>query len=179
MWHKELVNLDIHGKPISIMIFAAMWKGGRSRLVFMERDEDARNNGYSAVSYIKALEADDSLMDNYEPGMAFQQDNAPIHTAIRTRQWFEGHGIWVIEWPPHSPDLNPIEHVWAALKKKLYSLFPDLHDLQKNETDIEDLKRKIQVAWDALDQGLFDRLMDSIPRRLDAVICAKGWYTKY
>ena len=45
----------------------------------------------------------------------FQQDNAPVHTALVT-EWFEQQNIQVDEHPPYSPDLNPIEHVWAALR---------------------------------------------------------------
>lgn len=50
------------------------------------------------------------------------QDNAPIHTAKETKKYLERHGVWTIKWHPYSPDLNPIEHVWWALKRKLYQL---------------------------------------------------------
>ncbi|KAJ5936763.1 hypothetical protein N7466_003213 [Penicillium verhagenii] len=51
------------------------------------------------------------LIDYYQPGMIFQQDNANIHTAQGTQQWFETHGVEVMEWPPHSPDMAPIEPI--------------------------------------------------------------------
>ena len=77
------------------------------------------------------------------------------------------------------PDLNPIEHVWKALKQKLYTIFPDTDSLRDNQADLAELKRRIQVAWDAIDQGLVLRLVASIPRRIAACRRAKGWYTKY
>ena len=39
------------------------------------------------------------------------QDNASIHTSRLARDWLQEHGIEVTDWPPYSPDLNPIEHL--------------------------------------------------------------------
>jgi len=48
--------------------------------------------------------------------MELMQDNAPIHTANIIRNWLDEHSIPLVDWPPYSPVLNPIEHVWAKLK---------------------------------------------------------------
>jgi hypothetical protein len=50
-------------------------------------------------------------MPIYTPNLVFQQDNARIHLAKDTKEWFETHGVYVEDWPAHSPDLNPIEPV--------------------------------------------------------------------
>jgi hypothetical protein len=159
------------------MLWAMVWKGGRSEILVMERDPGAPQGGYSSWSYQKALE--EGLLPHYHPGDIFQQDNAKIHVSKATMEWLELRGIWVIDWPAHSPDLNPIEHVWAALKRELYRRFPHLHALKKNELDIAEFKRMIKVAWEGIDQRMIDRLIDSMGRRLRAVKRAKGWYTKY
>jgi hypothetical protein len=70
------------------MIWAAIWNGGRSGLVVLERGELVRNGSYSTNSYIACLEK--GLLPIYEPGMKFQQNNA----RIKGPTWFKRHGIW-------------------------------------------------------------------------------------
>jgi transposase len=57
--------------------------------------------------------------------MLFQQDNARPHKAKVCLKWFEDHGIKLVEWPANSPDLSPIENIWAELKRRLGE-YPEL-----------------------------------------------------
>jgi hypothetical protein len=159
------------------MVWAGIWRDGRTELVIMERDETSPRRGYTAKSYRKALE--EALLPIYNGTHQFQQDNARIHVYGGTPEWLQLHGIEFIDWPPHSPDLNPIEHVWRALKAKLIEKHPETRDLQDNKVDRAKLVEWLQEAWRAIDQVLIRKLIDSIPRRILAVIRAKGYYTKY
>lgn len=159
------------------MVWGGIWKGGRSKLVIMTRDELAKKKGFTSNSYCWALE--EGLLPNYDGTRHFQQDNASIHKSEQTTDFLITHGISFIDWPSHSPDLNPIEHVWARLKRTLYRMFPELSKLKGNTADIAKFKECLQIAWEAIPQSFINTLLDSMPRRVAAVRQAKGSYSKY
>ena len=177
-WNKEMIEPYKKGKDITVIVWAAFWGSGRSDLIRMARDSNARRQGYSATSYLQLLE--ENLLGIWEPGLTYMQDNAPIHKARKVTEWFEHHGITVIDWPPYFPDLNPIEHLWFRLKQLVYEVRPDIDEVGGSEDIIRDaLFEALEEAWTRIDGQLMEDLIRSMDNRIQAVIAADGWYTRF
>ncbi|GBB88289.1 hypothetical protein RclHR1_14860001 [Rhizophagus clarus] len=101
----------------------------------------------------------------------FQQDNDPKHTATRTKQWFEDNEIEVLSWPPQSPDLNPIEHLWNDIDRHLRAL-----DIEIRSKDM--LWEQIFNVWNETALEACSKLIEIMPERINDVIKAKGGYTR-
>ncbi len=78
--------------------------------------------------------------------------------------------ITVLPWPPLSPDLSPIENVWATMTSGLRD---------KTFKNTEDLWVAVQREWFGVHQEHIARLYNSIPRRIQAVIGSRGDSTRY
>ena len=167
------------GRGITVMVWGAYYGAGeQSNLLRLARDPNSLRQGYSAASYVGVLE--DQVPTLWEPGLMFMQDNAPIHKSRLARQWFVDNGIDVLEWPPYSPDLNPIEHLWFRLKKYVYDVRPDIEEVSGGVDHIQEvLYDALEKAWTMIDAKIMEDLGRSMERRVRAVVDADGWYTKY
>jgi transposase/uncharacterized coiled-coil protein SlyX len=100
----------------------------------------------------------------------FLQDNAPQHKSVLVRTWLFNHGIQCIDFPPYSPDLNPIENLWANLARRVEEF--------QCET-MEELQDIVAEQWKETDTELLRKLARSMPERCQAVIDAHGDHTSF
>ncbi len=147
--------------PQSVMVWGAMSSADVGPLCFLR--SKVNTAVYQEVIEHFMLPAVDQLYGDAD--LIFQQDLAPAYSAKATRTWFKDHGIPVLNWPANSPDLNPIENLWAIVKRKMRYARPN---------NAEELKATFRATWALITPEQCHRLIDSMPRRIAAVIQAKG-----
>ena len=165
------------GKQSKKMFWATFGYGVRSALVPMDGDPNSARGGVTARVYRQVL--DEHLLGILQFGSIFMQDNAPIHTAHIIRDWLQEKNVEVMEWPPYSSDLNPIENLWALLKAEMYRLYPELIGAPKSDATVDLLIRCAVSTWASLEEEMLNTLIDTMTHRVAAVLGANGWYTKY
>jgi transposase len=104
--------------------------------------------------------------------MTFMQDNASCHKSKLVMDFLAQNNVKVLPWPPQSPDLNPIENLWAIVKQKRVKKF----GFPTTKVELID---QIFSVWNDINVELCETLSDSVVRRLDACLKANGMSTKY
>ncbi|GFV40884.1 transposable element Tcb2 transposase [Trichonephila clavipes] len=102
----------------------------------------------------------------------FMDDNAPCHRTIASEQLLESEDIERMDWPARSPDLNPIEHVWDFLGRRLA-------DRTLPPVTIRELGLALQDEWAAMPQQLIDTLILSMGRRCETCLAVRGDHIPY
>ncbi|GFX67190.1 transposable element Tcb2 transposase [Trichonephila clavipes] len=102
----------------------------------------------------------------------FMDDNAPCHRTIAAEQLLGSEDIGRMDWPARSPDLNPIEHVWDFIGRRLAA-----RTLPR--VTIRELRLALQDEWAAMPQQLIDTLILSMGRRCETCLAVRGDHIPY
>ncbi|GFS61425.1 transposable element Tcb2 transposase [Trichonephila clavipes] len=106
------------------------------------------------------------------PDFSFMDDNAQTHWILAVEELLESEDITRMDWPAYSPDLNPIEHVWDALGRRIAAR---LH----HPENTQQLKQMLIEEWALIPQEMLHQLDLSMRRRCEATIAVRGGHIPY
>jgi transposase len=130
-----------------------------------------------------AMTADRYIRDIIEPHVVpfapligddfmLMHDNARPHVARIVNEYLDEVELNRLVWPPKSPDLNPIEHVWDMVGRRVRSRIPA-------PANLRELSVAVVQECDEIDQNDIRHLIEGMPRRMEAVVRARGGNTRY
>jgi len=156
-----------------VMVSAGVCYNGKGRLHFVHDKAKINSNYYVNTLLPKLIEDCQNLMNS---DFTFQQDGAPAHTSRQTQEWLGENCPELIkkdEWPPNSPDINPLDfHVWGAMLDKYQEYHP-------KPTTKEELKTVLEEIWNDLPQRSIQNSILSVRKRLKICIEAQGGHIEH
>ena len=88
----------------------------------------------------------------------------------RFKEWLDWKNIKVMPWSARSPDLNPIENIWAWIDKRL---------VKESIASVAQLQQAFEKLWKEFPRELCIRIVEYMPRRVRACVKVRGAHTKY
>jgi transposase len=152
----------------SVMVWGSISVHGPGPLLFVEGSMNATS--YSKIVKESIIPYMKQLFDSSGVIYKFVDDNAPIHRAGVIADLFEEGGVNRVWWPASSPDLNPIETVWAIIKNKLAALNP-------RPSSIGELIHVITSLWHEIPVTTCEKLINGMQGRCEEVVFRRGWNT--
>lgn len=154
-----------HGDK-SVMVWGVMSAAGVGKLVFIEGIMFKEHY----LNIIKQNVVQSARKLGIRNNFTFMHDSDPKHTAKIVKGYIDSKKWNLLNHPPQSPDLNVIEHLWDEV------------DRQIDRTvviNVGSLKKEIIRVWESITPDVTKKLVESMPRRLQAVLDAKGGSTRY
>lgn len=150
----------------SVMVWGCFSAAGVGSLVFIDGIMDRKVYINILRNNMKQSAEKLGIKDKFN----FYQDNDPKHKANETRLYLLYNCPKVLETPPQSPDLNPIENLWEQLDARVRK-----HTI----TNKNQLKEVLIQEWNGIEAEVTQKLVNSMPNRLKMVLENKGYPTKY
>ena len=125
---------------------------------------------YLYIDTLNELMPSVELLVDSDHHWIFQQDNAPCYKSKFVKEYFDENHINVMPWPARSPDLNPIEHVWNLIDKKL---------IGQRLSNLAELELAIVKEWNEVEVSVCANLIESMPRRIGLCLEANGGHFEY
>ena len=164
------VNPQIQQGGFSVMFWGGFSIYGLGPLVALEGNQNQFTYKELLKTYL--LPEIHAAKTNFDVDMVFMQDNAPCHKTKLISDFLARKQVSVLNWPPSSPDMNPIENLWSIIKKRRYKKF----GIPATKYD---LIEQIFTIWEEIDLELCQKLAKSVKKRLEEVIRLNGRPTKY
>ena len=172
-FHPDCINYERRPKGMGLMFWGVFRKGkmGPGGFFHLEDRETIDSIIYRGQILLGPFKQfwEEAFEDFSEP--IVMEDNAPVHKKVCIPARAD-LGMISLEWPPNSPDLNPIENIWSHMKEIIardYSLV----------SSAEEMKRIVKNMWDNFQDGEWDKLIESLLARMAEVIAVKGGSTRY
>ena len=162
---QSLAKMDHYGKR-GIMVHLAMSADG---IISIERLHGPITGGkYSEFLVSTLLPTIRARLGNE---FLLQQDNAPPHAARITKELLVAEGVKTIDWPPYSPDLNPVENLWAIISNAVYRT-------QISFGNEDSLWHSVLKASKTIPKEMCENIVKCLPDRLRSIASSNWGYVK-
>jgi transposase len=161
--------VDRKPHPVNVNAWGCFSSGGLGYLYIFNQTLDAK---LLKTIYDTHLLSSSQLVFPEDPPQQWWllADNDPKHNSRLAINWLHNNGISCLEFPTYSPDLNPIENLWADVARRV-----EVRDV----STMEKLQDVVAEEWAATDKQLLTKLAHSMPKRCREVIEAKGDHINY
>lgn len=151
----ELLHCQVKAKEPSVMVCGGICAEGVTSLYFSIGNMDTH-------AYCQVLDGFKNDLSYFKKKYIYQQDNAAPHTSKVTMEKIPKVFTNNIadKWPPHSPDLNPIEILWSFLQDEL---------TKRKSKDLEEMKKNLNDIWHSTPKELLENLLDGFDHRIEQV----------
>jgi DDE superfamily endonuclease/Transposase len=185
----KYVNKTFKGEHVNVMVWACFTGDRLGPLIVCDQGGIGADE-YEDIIYDGLFSLIDDLLEPPEDPRTiqiasrntyiFMQDNAPCHKSTDVLEFLRENRVPVMEWPPQSPDLNPIENLWVPFKAAFHKRFTEMFNHPSKSLEARyRYAAVLQEVWYAQGRQLVDALIESMPKRVQAVIEANGGWTKY